>query len=171
MKKILLLSVFMISQPLYSEQTCHDYITDEWHDSRYKVETINGGNVVTDKVTGLMWKQCTEGLSGTNCMTGNKDVLLEWQQALDLAEDSDYADFTDWRIPNKNELQSLSAKNCVGPSINENIFPNTIAFIWTSTPYSEYPIFTRVVEFNYGSDAGVERGDGQARVKLVRTVD
>lgn len=57
-------------------------------------ETISGSVVVTDSRTGLMWQQ--------------KYVTKKtWQQALKYCEDSTYAGYDDWRLPNKNELASL----------------------------------------------------------------
>ena len=46
---------------------------------------INGNGTVTHTATGLMWKQCNEGLTGNACATGSASVLL-WADALTAAK-------------------------------------------------------------------------------------
>ena len=55
----------------------------------------NSDGTITDNATGLMWSQIdnTEG--------------IDWENALSYAENSEYAGFTDWRLPNVKELQSI----------------------------------------------------------------
>lgn len=55
----------------------------------------NGNGTVTDEATGLMWMMADNGAG----------VL--WADALTYAEGSEYAGYTDWRLPNAKELQSL----------------------------------------------------------------
>ena len=138
MKTIALLIFSMFSlQSVKAQQVCKDYITDEWSDSRYIVENISGDNIVTDTKTGLMWKQCSEGLSGADCMTGTA-AFITWQEALVLADTqniSGFAGYFDWRLPNVEELRSLTAINCYNPSINEYVFSNTqLHTYWSASP-------------------------------------
>ena len=64
----------------------------------------NGDSTVTDKATGLMWMKVDSG----HLKAGrNKDGKLNWQQALEWAENLDYAGYDDWRLPNAKELHSL----------------------------------------------------------------
>lgn len=64
--------------------------------------TSNGNGTVTDNLTGLMWTRKT-------CLSGDTTT---WQQALDYVKGmntgaySNYG-YTDWRLPNRKELQSL----------------------------------------------------------------
>ena len=62
--------------------------------SSFSTSTINGDVIVTDTKTGLVWQKTYQ-----NGKT--------WQQALKYCEDSTYAGYSDWRLPNKNELASL----------------------------------------------------------------
>jgi len=55
----------------------------------------NGNGTVTDNSTGLMWMQNDNG-------TG-----LTWGNALSYAENFSYAGFSDWRLPDTKELQSI----------------------------------------------------------------
>lgn len=166
----ILLFTFIISQSVNAQQTCKGYITDEWPDSRYTIETISGENVVTDTITGLMWKQCSEGLSGVDCATGSATTHT-WQQALALAEtqnNSGFAGFSDWRVPNQKELRTLVARNCYSPSINENVFPNTSSnWFWSSSPVANFYTWTWIVSFYDGYDSTILR-DFSYRVRLVR---
>ena len=55
----------------------------------------NGDGTITDNSTGLMWMQADNGEG------------LTWKDALSYAENSDYAGYSDWRLPNAKELQSI----------------------------------------------------------------
>jgi hypothetical protein len=98
------------------------------------VYTVHGNGTVTDTRTGLMWKQCAEGLSGATCESGSAQSFT-WADALDHAETSTFAGYTDWRLPNVKELSSL-VEDCRGsPSINTERFPNTPSSnFWSGSP-------------------------------------
>ena len=55
--------------------------------SRY---TVNNNGTVTDTATGLMWQQCSAGLSGNACGVGSASSFT-WQQALEHAAASTLA--------------------------------------------------------------------------------
>jgi len=55
----------------------------------------NQDGTVTDNATGLMWTKDDDG-SG-----------MVWHEALEYAENSVYAGYDDWRLPNVKELQSI----------------------------------------------------------------
>lgn len=65
-------------------------------------------DTVTDNLTGLMW---TDGSSFGNSM---------WQAAINTCEDSSFAGFTDWRMPNIREL--LTIANFDGPTAVYSVF-------------------------------------------------
>ena len=78
-----------------------------------------GNGTITDNSTGLMWAQ-TDG--------GEK---MDWANALVYAENSSLAGYSDWRLPNVKELQSIvdytkspSATDAskVGPAINSDVY-------------------------------------------------
>lgn len=151
----LLLSMLLMSaQPLHA-QTCNSNITATVPDSRY---TNNGDGTVTDKRTGLMWKQCSEGQSTTvsACDTGAA-ATYTWQAALQQAQTvnaSSFAFYNDWRLPNRNELASLLDRKCYSPSINEVFFPGTVSFYyWTSTSDASVSNYVWYVYFNNGTVA------------------
>ena len=62
--------------------------------NNFTPQKISGKLVVIDSATGLMWqKEYAE--------------YKTWQEALKYCDDSTYAGYSDWRLPNKNELVSL----------------------------------------------------------------
>ncbi|RMF07982.1 MAG: DUF1566 domain-containing protein [Candidatus Neomarinimicrobiota bacterium] len=98
----------------------------------------NGDGTITDQATGLMWSQMDFG-------------PVDWPDALALADSVNLAGYTDWRLPNVKELQSIvdysyspSATNTdqIGPAIDP-LFSCTpmvnehgdedYGYYWTST--------------------------------------
>ena len=143
---------------------CFDNLPVSNLDSDY---IINTDGTVIDKKTNLMWKQCSQGLTGNDCQ-GNPSTFT-WVESLLEAENHGFAGFNDWRVPNIKELRSIVELSCKEPSINENIFPNTRPwYYWTSSPYSRDSNHTWRITFNSGGDFLFGR-DGLYFVRLVRT--
>jgi len=126
----------------------------------------NGNGTVTDKKTGLMWKQCSEGLSGAGCATGSATIYT-WQGALQNGAGSGFAGFTDWRVANKKELNSIVEVQCFNPSINATIFPAASGFYWSASPYAGAAPFAWGVNFYNGRD-GTDLKGNNFYVRLVR---
>ncbi|MCI5114030.1 MAG: DUF1566 domain-containing protein [Candidatus Electrothrix sp. AW1] len=131
----------------------------------------NGDGTVTDSKTGLMWKQCLEGLSGSDCATGSAESFT-WQEALQqpgvINHAGGFAGYTDWRLPNFNELISIVEEQCNAPAINLNRFPNTPGFhVWSGSPYAPYSDYAWLVNFNDGFSDFDSRYNFYA-VRLVR---
>ncbi|MEA3447559.1 MAG: DUF1566 domain-containing protein [Bacteroidota bacterium] len=100
----------------------------------------NGDGTITDHATGLMWMQEDSG-EGMN-----------WQQALIYAENMEYEGYSDWRLPNAKELQSIidyerspatTSSAAIDPLFNcseitdegdENNYP----FYWSSTTHPNW---------------------------------
>ena len=147
---------------------------------------VHGDGTITDTTTGLMWKQCVEGLTGEQCEHGEPDGyrLKTAQQHVKTVH---FADYSDWRVPDKNELKTLvycsngtktplpDYENCGDngsykkPTIRTDVFPNTPAsYVWSSSP-GTYPFNGAggwVVNVNNGQ---ASYGSGLRRqVRLVR---
>ena len=171
MSKNRLLLLCITTQSVNAARTCKDYITDEWPDSRYTIQSLSGDNVVTDNKTGLMWKQCSEGLSGADCMAGTVNTYT-WQQALAAPNTlnlTGFAGFTNWQLPNIEELRSIAAINCFNPAINEVAFPNTPSVrFWSFSPVADGPNYAWGTYFSTGFGDGDSRGNDD-RVRLVRS--
>jgi len=128
---------------------------------------VNGDGTVTDKATGLMWKQCSEGLSGRSCDNGKAEVLT-WDGAMQRAKRLSFAGYNDWRLPSKDELLSLVHKACGSPTINSQVFPNTKQDdYWSVTPSVGHRNGAMYVGFDYGDDGGRFK-DNSKYVRLVR---
>jgi formylglycine-generating enzyme required for sulfatase activity len=78
--------------------------------SRYIVtEPVPSQQIVADVTTGLIWQ-------------GNYVSGKNWQQALNYCALLNHGGFTDWRLPNKNELMSLVNYSMYDPATD---FPGT----------------------------------------------
>ncbi len=115
--------------------------------------TDNGDGTVTHGLTGLMWKQCIQGLSGANCATGAATAMT-WRAALVAGVADTTAGYSDWRLPNKKELESIVEYCGYFPAINKTLFPFTSAlptlFFWSATSYAQEPLNAWFVNFDLG---------------------
>jgi uncharacterized repeat protein (TIGR01451 family) len=99
-----------------------------WPSPRFTVS----GDCVTDNLTGLMWAK-----------NGNlPDGTKTWDQAIDYCSNLTLGGYTDWRLPNVNELESLINANedDIAAWLNAQGFTNVQAYgYWSSTTYAYYP--------------------------------
>ncbi len=129
----------------------------------------HGDGTVTHTPTGLMWKQCNEGLSGPGCAAGTV-TKLHWDTALIAARNSNFAGYGDWRLPSKQELESLVDDTCSSPAINDAVFPNTASTeTWTSTTQYLGATAAWTVDFSIGSNGSAGKyGSSYVAVRQVR---
>ena len=99
-------------------------------DSRYTVDEEIG--TVIDTHTGLMWRRCLDGLSGSDCAQGSA-TASDWSAALARAAVSTFAGYTDWRLPNIAEAHSLAAYDRYRSALNATIFPGATGSLGSST--------------------------------------
>ena len=129
---------------------------------------VNANGTVAHTPTGLMWKQCNEGKSGVACATGAASYLT-WANALTTARTSNFAGYTDWRLPSKQELESLVDDRCYSPAINDTVFPGTVpGWTWTSTTYTADPASAWIVDFDDGFSSDDPKASAAYVVRLVR---
>jgi hypothetical protein len=89
-------------------------------------------DVVIDNLTGLMW--------GRNGILTN---MLTWQAALDYANKLELCGYSDWRLPNINEVESLL--NADQPYSSDWLIVQGFTMVgssytyWSSTSHSYYP--------------------------------
>lgn len=131
--------------------------------------TDNGDGTVTHSLTGLMWKQCAEGLSGAGCATGAVTTMT-WAQALATAKNSTFAGHSDWRLPNKKELESLVERCGYNPAINQTQFPATPSAwsFWSGSTHHQTIANAWGVNFGNGNTTGNDKTNS-AHVRLVRS--
>jgi alpha-tubulin suppressor-like RCC1 family protein len=138
----------------------------------------HGNGTITDKKTGLMWKRCSEGLSGVNCEKGETEEYT-WNDAVQRFKNVAYAGSSDWRLPTIDELKTLVScskgqnehDSCNDgsetPMINQQAFPNTVWSYWSGSPYADSSDYAWLVVFGYGYSSYGYRGNSYA-VRLVR---
>ncbi len=115
----------------------------------YQTEAPNPGSpgqvVTLDKTTGLMW--ATYG-DRAGCFNGQSQ---NWSDAVAWAENLNYAGYSDWRLPNVRELQSLIDYGKSDPAIRTRYFPNTILdYYWSSSSYATNTLYAWNLDFSNG---------------------
>jgi len=82
--------------------------------------TDNDNGTVTDSGTGLMWQQAEGG-------------SMTWDNALSYCEGLSLGGYSDWRLPNIKELESLTDDTRYNPAIDTNFFPDAHASYYCSS--------------------------------------
>lgn len=85
---------------------------------RYVVSS--DGNDVTDNTTHLVWRRCVEGLKWNGRACDGKLMKFFYHEAKKRASDSG-----GWRLPTREELESIVVKGKKKPLIDTTAFPNT----------------------------------------------
>jgi hypothetical protein len=117
--------------------------------------TDNGDGTVTDENTGLMWQQ---GEAGT----------MHWEGALTYCEGLSLAGYSDWRLPNIKELESITDDGLYSPAIDTNYFPNAHASgYWSSTTGADGTSCAWGVDFGNGNVDCRDKSNG-SYVRCVR---
>lgn len=165
MKKVIVMICCMLLWGAEAQPACIASITA----STPSTDFINHGDgTVTHIKTGLMWKRCSEGVSGADCTRG-VPTRYTWQGALAQAavvNGAGFAGFNDWRVPNIKELHSIVETQCGGPSINTAIFPAASWKFWSSSPLVGNASTAWTVNFTFGRSTG----DGKSLSYSVRLV-
>lgn len=105
----------------------------------------NGNGTVTDNATGLMWMQADDG------------ERRDWESALDYAESSEFVGYTDWRLPNIKELQSIveyEGEEGIWPAIDTDFFTlsgdyttSDPTWFWSSTTQGDFKYTAAYISF------------------------
>ena len=94
--------------------------------------------VVQDTTTNLMWQDDAT------------PATMTWSDAINYCEALTLATFTDWRLPNQNELKSIVDTSVVSPAMSL-VFQNRVSSdYWSSTTYAGVTTDAWAVYFNYG---------------------
>jgi Protein of unknown function (DUF1566) len=121
------------------------------------------GDRVYDKTTDLTWMRCSYGQQWSDAggCTGSAQ-LMDWDSAMGLHVPDNAA----WRLPQRDELQSIVAHECKRPAINEAVFPATPSIqYWTSTISG--PSYAWIIFFRTGTPTWTYAKVTQFAVRLV----
>ncbi len=101
--------------------------------------TANNDGTVSDNVTLLMWQV-------------DDSLARGWEDAITYCEESISADYSDWRLPNIKELESILDDSLDSPAVDSTIFPNiTASNYWSSTSNAADASGAWVVNFMHGN--------------------
>ena len=91
--------------------------------------TNNANGTVTDMATGLIWEQKT-----TDGGSRDREITLNWKDALAYCENLMLGGWADWRLPNPKELEMMVDLSTSNPAADTTYFPNTKnGLYWTGT--------------------------------------
>jgi len=106
-------------------------------------EFTKNGDVVTDSISGLMWQD----ISGTTNSTTRTHA-----DAITYCEGATTGGYSDWRLPNIYELQSIvDITKSTAPTIYATFQYTASDFYWSSTTYASTTSNAWRVYFNNGS--------------------
>ena len=115
----------------------------------YTAQTINGDSVVYDDATSLTW-QDNEVV---------KMTTRTWDEAIEYCENLDFADKTDWRLPNFNELYMIADRSREDPAIDPTFTNTAYDHYWSSTTDASASSVAWGVDFRYGRDYSLDKMD------------
>jgi cysteine-rich repeat protein len=110
---------------------------DEWNpDSTFNESTVSGKVIVTDSRTGLIWQKEYENNT-------------TWEKALRYCENSTYAGYSDWRLPNIEELKALINDLIFYPASSFPGMPTS--YFWSSSSLVDSSNWAWYVNFSSGA--------------------
>ena len=147
----------VIQLPTTGQTTCYDSVGNvitctstgqdgdvragvAWPSPRFTIST--DGYCVTDNLTGLMWVKSPDSITRT------------WQQALDYANGLNLCGYSDWRLPNVNELKILinAGQSNSTTWLNTQGFSNVLSgYYWSSTSGAGEPNYSWIIGMSSGS--------------------
>ena len=130
---------------------------------------IKRGYFIIDLKNKIEWMTCPVGMvwKGNTCAGIAKKYELKFiPQIIEIANDQLKGS---WRLPTRNELESLICQKCQKVKINLKIFPKTPAEpFWTKDKNFWQPKFNWIVNFLNGNTFGRYPGYKPNYIRLVR---
>ena len=112
-----------------------DYGRNHFHD--------NGDGTVSDHATGLMWTK------------SDSQAAVSWQDALQMANGQTYSGYSDWRLPNAKELQSIvdytRSPDTSGSAAIDPVF--SVSSVTNMAGWADFPTYWTSTSFEPGRQA------------------
>ncbi len=119
----------------------------------------NGDGTVTAILTGLMWQKGDT----------HNDVKRDWKASLHYCNQLKLAGHSDWRMPTRNELQSLVSPMQVNPAIDQKIFNHCKSdWYWLDSGDEKNDENADFIHF-YNAREGSTHQDASACIRCVRS--
>lgn len=110
-------------------------------------------DVIIDLSTSLIWQDSNDTSS----------VKRSFEDAVSYCENLDFADYSDWRLPNFNELYLLADRTKANPAISQEFeyvgAINLQDFYWSSTTSAQSSTTAWALYFHYGSGVQKEKSE------------
>jgi hypothetical protein len=120
--------------------------------------------IVRDNKTGLFWQ---DDYSDNN----NEITILDWMGAINYCEELNLGGYTNWRLPNFNELFFIVDRTKYNPSIDSVNFNNTSSNnYWTSTTIDRKKNYAWSVNFYYGYGGNGDDWQLKSQLNYIRCV-
>jgi|GEM_PF-4830082 len=128
--------------------------------SSYTRDNVN--EVVLDTSTSMMWEDTANTVNTNNTKT--------WDEAIDQCKGLSLAGYTDWRLPNINELDSVTDKNSYGPAMSSEFKNKSSAIFWSSTTQEDNSDNAWYTYFYCGCN-DLQDKTTKSQVRCVRSAD
>ena len=126
----------------YNKTCC---VRGKYYASQTSPFTIVGKNMVKDNKSSLWWLL-------------KSPPRKSWKEALDYCENLTYAGLSDWRLPNVNELFSITDLDKCKPASNfPNIGKDLIYQAWSSTTMEKETNEAGYINFDSGTPYGLKK--------------
>jgi hypothetical protein len=130
----LLACVLTLSSGAYGQICLDDLASIE--ESRFEA---NGDGTLYDSDTGLFWTVCSYGQSWGRSGCSGTAVQIGLAEAFQVADSLYTGGYSDWRVPNINELQSLVDWSCYDPATSNDVFDGIETGHYWSSSVREIP--------------------------------
>lgn len=147
-------------------QTCLDDLASI-DESRFE---SNGDGTLYDSNTGLFWTVCSYGQSWERSGCSGSAVQIGLAEAFQVADSLYTGGYSDWRVPNINELQSLVDWSCYDPATSNDVFDGIETGHYWSSSVREIPSSSdaAAMVIDFYSGRAVHQLFNVARVIFVR---
>jgi hypothetical protein len=104
-------------------------------------------NIVTDSTTGLQWQDDAVGNT------------MPWEEAIAYCKALELDTYSDWRLPNVNELKTIVDRSKYNPAIVSGFTNFGSSYYWSSTSSKDSTYIAWIVHFYFGGVYNSNKND------------